>query len=122
MVERPAPQSLVPGEKLAEDAAAPDQAGAVRPAGPPGEATSSTYTPEIRKLALERARKLDLLAPLFAPPTHRGNKEGKGPANICPGGAGGANITGPPAADPQAGVIFIASFERLLADDSRAGG
>ena len=34
-----------------------------------------------------------MLAPLAAP-THRGNKEGKGPANICPGGGGGANIPG----------------------------
>ena len=67
------------------------------------------YTPEIKKLALERARERDLLAPLFAPPTHRGNAEGKGPANICPGGGGGANITGPPAADPTSGIIFVAS-------------
>jgi quinoprotein glucose dehydrogenase len=73
------------------------------------EAHVIDYTPEVRKLALARARELDLLAPLFAPPTHRGNKEGKGPANICPGGGGGANITGPPAADPATGVIFIAS-------------
>jgi quinoprotein glucose dehydrogenase len=46
---------------------------------------------------------------LFAPPTHRGNAEGAGPANICPGGGGGANITGPPAADPTSGVLFITS-------------
>jgi len=39
-----------------------------------------------------------------------GNAEGKGPANICPGGGGGANITGPPAADPTTGVIFITTF------------
>ena len=108
MVERPAPQSLVPGEKLART-----QPHVTKPA--PFDLQGRTeahlidYTPEIRKLALERAQKLELLAPLFAPPTHRGNKEGKGPANICPGGGGGANITGPPAADPQSGVIFIAS-------------
>ena len=54
-------------------------------------------------------RQRDLLAPLFAPPRHRGNAEGKGPANICPGGGGGANITGPPAADPASGIIFITS-------------
>ena len=98
-VDRPAPQSLVPTEKLAAT-----QPHVTKPA--PYDLQGRTeahvvdYTPEIKKLALERARKLDLLAPLFAPPTHRGNKEGKGPANICPGGGGGANITGPPAADP----------------------
>ena len=73
------------------------------------EAHLIDYTPEIRKLALERAQKLDLLAPLFAPPTHRGNKEGKGPANICP-----AAVAAPTSPDrrrpiPSAGVIFIAS-------------
>jgi len=107
-VDRPAPQSLVPTEKLPAT-----QPHVTKPA--PYDLQGRTeahlvdYTPEIRKLALERAQKLDLLAPLFAPPTHRGNKEGKGPANICPGGGGGANITGPPAADPTTGVIFIAS-------------
>ena len=108
IVDRPAPQSSVPGEKLPRT-----QPHVTKPA--PYDLQGRTeahlidYTPEVRKLALERARKLELLAPLFAPPTHRGNKEGKGPANICPGGGGGANITGPPAADPQSGVIFIAS-------------
>jgi quinoprotein glucose dehydrogenase len=51
-----------------------------------------------------------MMAELFEPPTHRGNKEGKGPANICPGGNGGANITGPPAADPTTGIVFITSY------------
>jgi quinoprotein glucose dehydrogenase len=108
IVERPAPQSLVPEEKLPAT-----QPHVTKPA--PYDLQGRTeeqlidYTPEIRKLALARAKERDLLAPLFAAPTHRGNKEGKGPANICPGGGGGANITGPPAADPAAGVIFVAS-------------
>ncbi len=109
IVDRPAPQSLVPTEKLPAT-----QPHVTKPA--PYDLQGRTeahlvdYTPEIKKLALERAQKLDLLAPLFAAPTHRGNKEGKGPANICPGGGGGANITGPPAADPTTGVIFVASM------------
>jgi glucose dehydrogenase len=108
IVERPAPKSLVPEERLAAT-----QPHVTKPA--PYDLQGRTeehlvdYTPEIRKLALARAKELDLLAPLFAAPTHRGNKEGKGPANICPGGGGGANITGPPAADPVAGVLFISS-------------
>jgi glucose dehydrogenase len=106
--DRPAPQSKVPGEKLS-----PTQPFVTRPA--PYDLQGRTeahlidYTPEIKKLALARAKELDLLAPLFAPPTHRGNPEGKGHANICPGGGGGANITGPPAADPTTGIIFVAS-------------
>jgi quinoprotein glucose dehydrogenase len=106
MVDRPAPQSKVPGEKLAAT-----QRHVTKPAPfdlqGRREEDLIDFTPEVRKLALERARQRDLLAPLFAPPTHRGNAEGKGPANICPGGGGGANITGPPAADPTTGVIFI---------------
>ncbi|MEW6321603.1 MAG: PQQ-binding-like beta-propeller repeat protein [Acidobacteriota bacterium] len=108
MVERPAPQSKVPGEKLAAT-----QWHVTRPA--PFDLQGRTedhlidYTPEIKRLALERAKARDLLAPLFAPPTHRGNAEGKGHANICPGGGGGANITGPPAADPTTGVLFVTS-------------
>ncbi|MCC6990194.1 MAG: hypothetical protein IT181_14405, partial [Acidobacteria bacterium] len=37
--------------------------------------------------------------------------EGRGPANICPGGNGGANITGPPAADPATGFIFVTAYD-----------
>jgi quinoprotein glucose dehydrogenase len=109
IVERPVPQSKVPGEKLPAT-----QPHVTKPAPFDFQGRKETdlidYTPEIRKLALERAKEMDLLAALFEPPTHQGNKEGRGPANICPGGAGGANITGPPAADPTAGVIFITTF------------
>ena len=108
MVERPAPQSKVPGEKLAATQRHPTKPAPFDLQGR-RESDLIDFTPEIRKLALERARERDLLAPLFAPPTHVGNAEGKGPANICPGGGGGANITGPPAADPASGVIFITS-------------
>jgi glucose dehydrogenase len=106
MVDKPAPQSKVPGEKLAATQRHPTKPAPFDLQGR-REEDLIDFTPEIKKLALERARERDLLAPLFAPPTHVGNKEGKGPANICPGGGGGANITGPPAADPVAGIIFI---------------
>jgi quinoprotein glucose dehydrogenase len=108
MEMRPAPQSKVPGEKLAATQPHPTRPAAFDLQGRT-EAHLIDYTPEIRRLALEEARRTDALAPLFAPPTHRGNPEGAGPTNICPGGGGGANITGPPAADPAAGVIFITS-------------
>jgi glucose dehydrogenase len=105
---RPVPPSKVPGEKLS-----PVQPHPTRPA--PFEFQGRTeahlidYTPEIRKLALEEAHRTHALSPFFAPPTHRGNAEGAGPTHNCPGGSGGANITGPPAADPVAGVLFITS-------------
>jgi quinoprotein glucose dehydrogenase len=105
---KPVPPSKVPGEKRS-----PRQPHPTRPA--PFEFQGRTeehmidYTPEIRKLALEEARRTEALAPFFAPPNHRGNPEGARPTHNCPGGAGGVNITGPPAADPTSGVIFITS-------------
>ena len=106
IVDKPAPQSKVPGEKLAATQPHPTKPAPFDLQGR-REEDLIDFTPEIRRLALERAKERNLLAPLFAPPTHRGNAEGAGPANICPGGGGGANITGPPAADPTTGVIFI---------------
>jgi quinoprotein glucose dehydrogenase len=108
MVDRPVPQSKVPGEKLSAT-----QPFVTRPAAfdlqGRKEADLIDFTPEIKQIALARAKERDLLADLFEPPRHRGNPEGRGHANICPGGGGGANITGPPAADPASGIIFITS-------------
>ena len=106
IVDKPAPQSKVPGEKLAARQPHPTKPAPFDVQGR-REEDLIDFTPEIKRLALERARERGLLAELFEPPTHRGNSEGRGPANICPGGGGGANITGPPAADPTMGVIFI---------------
>ncbi|MGE4055443.1 MAG: hypothetical protein AB7F99_11655, partial [Vicinamibacterales bacterium] len=106
---RPAPQSKVPGEKLPAMQAHPTKPAPFDLQGRTEEHLID-YTPEIRRLALEQAQRTEALAPLFVPPTHRGNAEGAGPANICPGSGGGANITGPPAADPAAGVIFVTSY------------
>ena len=108
IVERPVPQSKVPGEKLA-----PTQPFPTKPA--PYDLQGRTeahlidYTPEIKRRALEQATLGKHFAPLFNPPTHQGNPEGAPGARICPGDTGGVNITGPAAADPTAGVIFITS-------------
>ena len=83
IVERPAPQSKVPGEKLAATQPHP-----TRPA--PYDLQGRTeehlidYTPEIKRLALEAAKAANQLAPLFNPPTHRGNAEGAGPGAHLP--------------------------------------
>ncbi len=104
--ERAVPQSRVPGETLS-----PTQPFPSKPA--PFDLQGRTedhlidYSPEIRRRALEVARNGNLFAPLFNPPTHVGDPAG--PANICPGGGGGANITGPPVADPVEGVLFVTS-------------
>jgi quinoprotein glucose dehydrogenase len=110
MVEKPAPQSKVPGEKLAKTQLHPSKPKPWDALGR-SEADVIDYTPEVKRLALARVKELDLLAELFEPPRHRGNAEGRGPANICPGGNGGANITGPPAADPATGFVFITAYD-----------
>ncbi len=106
MVERSVPQSKVPGEHLS-----PTQPFPTKPA--PFDLQGRTvehlidYTPEIRQQAFEIATDGNFFVPFFNPPTHVGGADG--PAQICPGGGGGANITGPPVADPVAGVVFITS-------------
>ncbi len=108
IVERPVPQSDVPGEVLSATQPFP-----TRPA--PYDLQGRTedqlidFTPEIRRLALQYAQETDQFAPLFNPPTYLGNPEGKGPARMCPGDGGGSNITGPAVADPVAGIIFVHS-------------
>ena len=104
--ERAVPQSRVPGEQLSATQPFP-----TKPA--PFDLQGRTedhlidYSPEILRRAMEVAQNGNLFAPLFNPPTHVGDPAG--PANICPGGGGGANITGPPVADPVEGVLFVTS-------------
>jgi glucose dehydrogenase len=108
IIEKPAPQSKVPGEKLAATQPHPTKPAPYDLQGR-SEKDLIDYTPELKQKALDVARQQDLFAPLFNPPVHRGNAEGKTRALICPGDVGGVNITGPPAADPTTGVIFITS-------------
>ncbi|MBM4185295.1 MAG: hypothetical protein FJ207_13925, partial [Gemmatimonadetes bacterium] len=104
--ERPVPQSRVPGEKLS--------ATQPFPTWPPpfdlqgrNESHLMDYTPELRRRALQVAQDNNLFAPIFNPPTNVGDPAG--PAWICPGGGGGANITGNQAADPVNGIMFVIS-------------
>ncbi len=70
---------------------------------------SSTTRPRSRSSRSNGRRRKTCSPSSSNRPRHRGNAEGRGPANICPGGGGGANITGPPAADPAIGFVFIAT-------------
>jgi quinoprotein glucose dehydrogenase len=106
--EKPVPQSKVPGEKLAATQPFPTRPAPYDYQGR-NESHLIDYTPELRQRALKLAQENDLFSPFFNPPVHQGNAEGKARAQICPGDIGGVNITGPPAADPASGVIFITS-------------
>jgi quinoprotein glucose dehydrogenase len=108
IVEKPVRQSKVPGEQLAATQPFPTKPAPFDFQGR-DESHLIDYTPELKKRALDYAKANDFFAPLFNPPVHRGNAEGKARAYICPADIGGVNITGPPAADPTTGVIFITS-------------
>jgi quinoprotein glucose dehydrogenase len=108
MVETPVPASKVPGEMLAATQPFPTKPAPFDLQGR-NESHLIDYTPELKQRALAHAQQNDLFSPFFNPPVHKGNPEGKDRFAYCPGDIGGVNITGPPAADPETGVIYITS-------------
>lgn len=108
IVDRPVPPSRIPGEKLAATQPFPTKPAPYDLQGR-DESHLIDYTPQLKQRALELAKANDLFSPLFNPPVHRGNPEGKTRFAYCPGDVGGVNITGPPAADPATGIIYITS-------------
>ena len=106
--ERPVPRSSVPGEQLSATQPFPTKPAPFDLQGR-AEEDLIDYTPEIYERAHRIATEGDFLAPLFNPPVQAGNDAGAGRARVCPGGAGGANITGPAVADPVIGVMFVTS-------------
>jgi quinoprotein glucose dehydrogenase len=104
--ERTVPKSKVPTEKLS-----PTQPFPIKPAPYEfigrSEEHLNDWTPEIKALALKRAKATNAFLPPFNPPTVRGDPAG--PGRFCPGEVGGTNITHPPAADPTTGIIYLPS-------------
>ena len=105
--ERAVPASEVPGEVLS-----PTQPFPTRPAPYDLHGLSVDdlidFTPELRAEALEIVSEYRL-GPIFNPPLHTANAAGLRGSIWCPGELGGTNISGPPAADPASGVIFVVS-------------
>jgi quinoprotein glucose dehydrogenase len=83
IVERPVPQSKVPGEKLS-----PTQPFPTRPAPYDLQGRNEShlidYTPELKQRALAHAQANDLFSPFFNPPVQRGNPEGRTSSCIAP--------------------------------------
>lgn len=100
IVERPVPQSSVPGERTFATQPIP-----AKP--PPYERQGMTddnlidFTPELRARAIEALAKYDR-GPLFTPPTERGTVQ-------LPGWVGGANWGGA-AFDPERGRLYVPSM------------
>jgi quinoprotein glucose dehydrogenase len=66
------------------------------------------FTPALREEALEIVSDYQL-GPIFNPPIHSDNPQGSRGSIWCPGELGGTNISGPPAADPETGIIYLIS-------------
>lgn len=107
IVETPVPQSLVPGEQLSPTQPIPSKPLAYDLTGL-SEDDLIDYTPELRQQAIEALADWQI-GPLYNPPLHRDNPLGKRGSYWCPGDGGGSNITGPAAADPETGVIYVTS-------------
>ena len=113
IVDRPVPPSIVPGEVLS-----PTQPHVTKPAPYDMQGIGIDdlvdFTPELRAQAIEAMADY-VMGPLFNPPIHDTNPEGKYAAMNCPGGSGGANITAPAVADPTSGYLFVSSHKACFA-------
>ena len=101
--ERAVPVSEVPGEQLSLTQPFPTRPPAFEMQGLT-EDDLIDFTPELRAEALEIVQRYRL-GPIFNPPIQNGHPSGLRSFVSCPSGA--SNIFGPPAADPEAGVIFV---------------
>ena len=112
--ERPVPQTRVPGEQTS-----PTQPHPTRPA--PYEMHGLTeddlvdFTPELRQRAIDLLADWEYGPSLFTPPLHNANPDGKKGALFCPAAGGGSNIPGGTAADPETGIIYVASVKTCSA-------
>ena len=104
IIERPAPQSTIPGER-----ASPTQP---FPTKPPAFTTQGLteddlidFTPELRAQALSTLENFTY-GPLFTPPSLPG--DGNIGTILMPGAGGGANWPGA-GVDPETGVLFVPS-------------
>jgi len=105
--DKPVPASDIPGEKLSETQPHPTKPLAYGMQGLV-EDDLIDYTPELRAAAIE-ALKDHKIGPLFNPPLHRDNDQGYRAAYWCPGDGGGTNIDGPNVADPETGILYVAT-------------
>ena len=103
--EVPMPASTVPGEQLSATQPIPTRPAPFEYVGS-SEDLLADFTPEIRRQAQEAVENF-IMGPVFNPPIHRTHPSGKAAALMCPSGA--VNITHPPVADPDSGVMYVIS-------------
>jgi quinoprotein glucose dehydrogenase len=110
--ETPVGKSEVPGEILSPTQPVPSKPAPYSQQGLV-ESDLIDYTPAIKDSALKLAKKCRM-GPYFLPPSPADGKGQNGPAEFtcswyAPGAAGGVNIDGGTAADPETGMIYVGS-------------
>ena len=103
--ERPVPQSEVPGEQLSLTQPFPTWPLAYEEQGLT-EDDLIDFTPELRLDALGIIQNYRI-GPIFNPPIQMGHPSGLRSFVSCPSGA--TNIPGPTSADPETGILYVAS-------------
>ncbi len=117
IVERPVPQSEIPGEQLS-----PTQPFPTWPA--PYDLQGLTeddlidFTPELRQEALEIVENYRI-GPIFNPPIQVGHPSGLRSFVSCPSGA--TNIYGPTSADPETGIVYVSSISGCRSENIVSG-
>ncbi|MCB1672928.1 MAG: PQQ-binding-like beta-propeller repeat protein [Pseudomonadales bacterium] len=107
MEYREVPASKIPGEKLATTQAFPTRPAAYDLQGLTVDDLVD-FTPALRREAITMLSDYEY-GPLFIPSVASDNPDGKLGAILCPSSAGGANIFGPPVADPRNNILFVSS-------------
>ena len=103
--EVPMPASTVPGEFLSPTQPIPTKPAAFEYTGS-SEELLTDFTPELKRQALEAVAEFQM-GPLFNPPLQANHPSGKLAGLMCPMGA--VNITHPPVAGTETGVMYIMS-------------
>jgi quinoprotein glucose dehydrogenase len=117
--ERPVPASDLPGEQLSPTQPFPTWPLAYEQQGLEIDDLID-FTPELRLEALGIVNSYKI-GPIFNPPIEMGNSSGLRSFVSCPSGA--TNINGPSSADPETGILYVASnpgcrSERLVPGQS----
>ena len=119
IVERPVPQSNVPGERTSTTQPFPTKPPAFDLQGATEE-NLIDFTPELRAEALEIIKRYTT-GPLFTPPSFRDDRPGGNLGTIqLPGSAGGANWTGG-AFDPETHILYVPSATAPFVADIEPG-
>jgi quinoprotein glucose dehydrogenase len=113
MPETPVLQSGAPGEQSSPTQPIPSKPAPYSQQGLV-EADLIDYTPAIRDSALALAKKCRM-GPYFIPPASNDGKDKSGfkCAWYAPGASGGVNIDGGATADPETGMLYVASITGL---------